>query len=170
MTPVVRLRPVAEEDLAQVLRLLCDPDAVGEFQWFGYRTDRVREVERRWREDGLVGREQSWLAVTADDALAGWVTWLPDPRSTSAMEIGIALFPEHRGNGVGTDAQRQLVSYLFATSTVHRLQAGTEVGNVAEQRALEKVGFRREGVLRGVTFRSGQWRDGALYGITRDDL
>jgi RimJ/RimL family protein N-acetyltransferase len=173
MTTVVRvvtLRPVAGEDLPQLLQLLSDPDAAGEFQWFGHRTDRAREVERRWHEDGLFGAEQSWLAVTADDELAGWVTWLPVPRTSAAIEIGIALFPEHRGHGVGTDAQRQLVSYLFSTSIVHRLQAGTEVDNLAEQRSLEKIGFRREGVLRGVTFRAGQWRDSAVYGITRDDL
>jgi RimJ/RimL family protein N-acetyltransferase len=59
---------------------------------------------------------------------------------------------------------------LFATTTTHRLEAGTEVDNVAEQRALEKAGCRREGVMRGVTFRAGSWRDGVLYGLTRDDL
>ena len=85
------------------------------------------------------------------------------------VEIGIWLFVEHRGRGIGTEAQRQLVDYLFATTPVHRLQAGTEVANVAEQRALEKVGFKREGVARGVHFRDGEWRDGVLYGLLRDD-
>lgn len=158
------------DDLPRLLRFLDDPHAAGEWQWFGFRTGRARELERRWSEDGLIGGEQSYLAVVAEDELAGWVTWLPVPRSSAAVEIGIALFPEFRGRGIGTAAQAALVDYLLATTTVHRLQAGTETDNVAEQRALAKAGFRAEGVLRGWTFRAGAWRDSVLYGLTRDDV
>jgi hypothetical protein len=38
----------------------------------------------------------------------------------------------------GTRAQRMLAEYLFAHTQVNRIVAETEVGNVAEQRALEK--------------------------------
>jgi len=169
---VVRLRPVAEEEIDELLRLLWDPEAPGEYQWFGYRIATVKQLERRWREDGLLGDESSYLTVEIEDGTcAGWVTWRPVGIGTAAnLEIGIALFPRHRGRGIGTEAQRQLLSYLFGTTPVHRIQAGTEVDNVAEQRALEAVGFRREGVLRGVYFRDGRWRDSVMYALVRDDL
>ena len=170
MTRKVRLRPIGEGDLPRLTQLLMDADAAGEWEWFGFRLDRVRGIERQWKENGLIGGGQSYLAVWVEDQLAGWVTWLPVARSSGALEIGIALFPEHRGRGIGTEAQRQLVAYLFANTPVHRLEAGTEVDNFAEQRALEKAGFKREGVMRGVTFRAGAWRDGVLYGMTRNDL
>ena len=86
-----------------------------------------------------------------------------------AYEIGISLLPEHRGQGCGTEAQRQLVDYLFSTTSTHRLEARTESDNIAEQRALERIGFRREGVRRAGSFRDGLWRDGLLYGLLRDD-
>jgi RimJ/RimL family protein N-acetyltransferase len=38
---------------------------------------------------------------------------------------------------------------------------------VAEQRALEKVGFEPEGVRRQVAFRAGRWRDGIIYALLR---
>lgn len=85
-------------------------------------------------------------------------------------EIGIVLVPEHRGTGAGTAAQRMLVEHLFATTTVHRLWAGTQTDNLAEQHALEKAGFQREGLLRGSVFRDGQWRDSYVYGLLRTDL
>jgi RimJ/RimL family protein N-acetyltransferase len=44
------------------------------------------------------------------------------------------------------------------------------VGNVAEQRALEKVGFQREGVLRGPSFRLGVWHDTVLYSVLRGEV
>ncbi|HUR03991.1 MAG TPA: GNAT family protein [Nonomuraea sp.] len=72
--------------------------------------------------------------------------------------------------GASTRAQRLLVLYLFDHSPVNRVQATTEISNLGEQRALEKAGFTREGVLRGVGFRAGEWHDGVMYGVIRADL
>jgi RimJ/RimL family protein N-acetyltransferase len=169
MSPAVSLRPIGQADLPIVSRLLWDRDATGEFQWFGFRMGAVRNLERRWREDGLEGKDPSYLAVAlADGSCIGWVTWRR-VGPAGALEVGIALLPEHRGRGLGTEAQRQLVDYLFRTTTVHRIQAGTEVDNVAEQRALERVGFQREGVQRALYFRDGAWRDSVMYGLLRVD-
>ena len=74
-----------------------------------------------------------------------------------------------RGHGYGTEAHRLLVRYLFAHTTVHRIEADTEVDNVAEQHALEKAGFSREGVMRGIAWRDGAWRDGVTYSVLRTD-
>ena len=44
-----------------------------------------------------------------------------------------------------------------------------EVGNVAEQKALGRAGFAREGVMRGECWRDGEWRDTVIYSILRTD-
>jgi RimJ/RimL family protein N-acetyltransferase len=59
------------------------------------------------------------------------------------------------------------VEYLFATTLANRLQAITDVENPAEQRVLEQIGFRREGVMRGLAFIGGRWRDGVPYARLR---
>lgn len=51
----------------------------------------------------------------------------------------------------------------------NRIEAATEVGNVAEQRALEKAGFTREGVLRSTGWWDGAYRDGVWYSMLRTD-
>jgi RimJ/RimL family protein N-acetyltransferase len=66
-------------------------------------------------------------------------------------------------------AQAMLCDYLFTHTPVQRIQAGTHPENVAEQKSLEKAGFRLEGVIRACEFRAGQWRDGWLYSRLRDD-
>ena len=63
-----------------------------------------------------------------------------------AYNIGISLAVGVRGRGIGWRAQRMLAEHLFATTEVFRVEAGTDVHNVAEQRSLEKAGFTREGV------------------------
>lgn len=107
-------------------------------------------------------------------ALLGGVSWhavdYGGTVSSSAWNIGIALLPEARGRGAGTLAQRMLVDHLFATTELDRIEASTDVDNLAEQRALEKAGFRREGVLRGAQLRGGIRRDLVHYGLVRGDL
>jgi len=163
----VTLRPVEESDLAVFQRLFMDPTAAGDFEWFGYRAERFRELERRWREDGLMGEETLLTVALADSTCIGLVSWRSG--RFGSFEIGIALLTDHRGNGHGTDAQCQLVDYLFANFPVHRIEAATESDNIAERRALERVGFVHEGIRRSGRFRSGQWRDGVLYGLLRED-
>jgi RimJ/RimL family protein N-acetyltransferase len=175
----VTLRPVTEADLVPMARFSLEPEALGEFEWTGFTDPKARR--RRWEDDGLLGDDSSMLAVVLPDGtFAGFVIWRnatqgvarAAPRRPSTVvrfDIGIALLPEYRQRGYGTEAQRLLDDYLFATTTVHRISAGTEGENMAEQRALEKVGFRREGVMRSVGYRAGRWVDGVMYGLLRDD-
>ena len=165
----VILRPIEEADLGDLCRYSTDPEAAGEFEWTGFKDPKA--MRRRWEEDGWLGAEHGRLAVASARSLAGDVSYKdqsPGVVTGAIYEIGIALFPEHRGHGVGTTAQRLLVQHLFDTTPAHRLQAYTEVENLAEQRSLEKVGFEREGVLRGDVFRAGKWRDSILYALLRD--
>ena len=41
--------------------------------------------------------------------------------------------------------------------------------NIAEQKALEPIGFRREGIMRGLAFDGGRWHDAVLYARLRTD-
>lgn len=113
------------------------------------------------------------VADSRDDPL-GTVSWHPvlyGPNLASqAYDIGISLRPFARGLGHGSRAQRMLAAYLFATTVVHRVQASTDVTNTAEQRALERAGFTREGVLRGAQWRQGTWHDLVSYARLREDL
>ena len=164
----VALRPIVEADLGHLARYGTDPEAAGEFEWTGF-TD-PQAVRRRWELDSYLGRQDGRLAVVAAGAFAGDVNYKdtsPGTLTGAVYEVGIALLPEHRGHGVGTTAQRLLVRYLFDTTPAHRLEAYTETGNVREQRALEKVGFAREGCRRASVFRAGTWRDSLLYGLLR---
>jgi ribosomal-protein-alanine N-acetyltransferase len=166
----VRLRPFEEGDLWFFDRVATDRQFTEPFEWGGFTS--AESWRRRWREDGLLGSSPFCLAITTveDDSLIGVVDWRQNDRPGAGVwEIGVVIMPEHRGRGVGTAAQRQLVDYLFSTTPCHRVWAGTEVENIAEQRAIERAGLRREGCLRGHHFRDGEWRDSYIYGIIRDD-
>jgi [ribosomal protein S5]-alanine N-acetyltransferase len=167
----VRLRPIEEADLDTLRRFDVDPSARGPFLPSGFRNPHARR--RRWEEDGWLGGDSAQLAVALPDGtLAGIVSWRSYKTGgpeAGCLEIGVLLFPEQRGRGLGSAAQRLLAQYLFATTLANRLQAITDVENIAEQKALEQAGFRREGILRGLAFDRGRWHDGVLYARLRDD-
>ena len=170
MNDRVRLRPVAEADLAALDRFTMDPEATGPFEWYGWRD--LNRFRRAWAEDRLLSDKSGILVVAGEVTAPGFVSWRRAWVTTLSYcwEIGIGLLPEARGNGHGTAAQRMIVRYLFAHTTVNRVQAATAIDNIAEQRALEKAGFTREGVLRGIAFQNGRWQDGVLYSVLRHEV
>lgn len=114
------------------------------------------------------------LAVTRDGGeLIGSVSWRLNRygpnRGSRAWNIGIELVPEARGHGFGSRAQRALALHLFATSDIDRVEASTDIENLAEQRALEKAGFTREGVLRSAQYRPGGRHDLVVFSMLRSD-
>jgi RimJ/RimL family protein N-acetyltransferase len=166
----VMLRPVREDDLPVLESLTWDPEIAGEFTQFGWFDPGM--WRRQWAADQMIGQDAGVLMAVSGDVTAGFVTWRRRPCTPAAYywEIGVGLLPQARGRGLGTEAQRLLARYLFAHTPVNRVEARTETGNVAEQRALEKAGFTREGVVRGCGWRDGTWRDGVIYGLIRADL
>jgi RimJ/RimL family protein N-acetyltransferase len=104
----------------------------------------------------------------ADGTAAGVVSYIrvpygPNERSL-AYRIEITVLPAHRRRGVGAAAQRLLADQLLSQSGSNPVEADTDVGNIAEQRTLERAGFTREGVVRGAQWRWGAWHDRVLYG------
>lgn len=170
MTERVELRPVTEDDLPLMDSLLQDPAVSGEFAWFGWH-DPLR-FRRAWAEDRLLGADGGALMVVRGADRLGFVNWRRRQTTPAGWywEMGIAILPPARGRGYGTQAHRLLVSYLFAHTTAHRIEAATETGNIAEQKALASAGFTREGVYRATGWRDGAWRDGVIYSILRSDL
>ncbi|GLZ59529.1 MULTISPECIES: GNAT family N-acetyltransferase [Micromonospora] len=168
--PTIRLRPVAEPDLAMFRRLRTEPGLIG-LDWAGF-TD-AGAPARRFAVDGYLGEDDGRLIVEVEQerAAAGIVSYTAGRYAgrASYWSIGIVLLPSWRGRGIGWRAQALLCDYLFQHTPAQRIQAGTHPENVAEQRALEKAGFQLEGIVRASEFRAGRWRDGYLYSRLRDD-
>jgi RimJ/RimL family protein N-acetyltransferase len=85
--------------------------------------------------------------VIAVGDLSAHAVWYGPTPGSRAISIGISLVEAYRGRGIGTIAQRLLAEELHARGIV-RVEASTDVENIAEQRALERAGFEHEGTLR----------------------
>jgi RimJ/RimL family protein N-acetyltransferase len=169
----VRLRPITLDDCAVAEANLDTPESEP-YSFYGF-TDpqRMRKTVESGEAFQNWGDQKGRLAVEADGEYIGHVSWHPvhyGPIPAPALNFGIGLIPAGRGKGYGTEAQRLLVAYLFENTTVNRVEASTDVENLAEQRSLEKAGLLREGICRGCHFRAGEYRDMVVYSILRADF
>lgn len=94
--------------------------------------------------------------------------WYGPTTGSRALSMGISLVEEHRGRGIGAVAQRLLAEELHDRGVV-RVEASTDIANVAEQRALERAGFVLEGVLRGAQVRRDGRHDLQMWSHVRAD-
>lgn len=138
------------------------------FDDFGPRPPRTRISTADYTGSGAL------VIVAECDEVCGYVSWHwnhwgPTPESRCPM-LGIWLRASWRGCGIGRVAQRRVAEILFEQTTTNRVEAHTDVKNVAEWRALEAAGFTREGIIRGAHWRPDGYHDGYLYSILRDEL
>jgi RimJ/RimL family protein N-acetyltransferase len=139
------VRPRDRDGLrAEIERSLREPGEFGRF---------VIEVEDgSWRRAGLMGFEQT------------------NRRSRIAQLGSLAVHPEFRGRRLADDAARLLQRHLLFDLGYHRLQLECYGFNERAIRHAERAGFIREGVRRKAYARHGQWVDGVLFGLVREDL
>lgn len=86
-------------------------------------------------------------------------------RSSRTGEIGYWVRTDRSGDGVATEATGALVRLGFDEMGLHKINLRIAVGNVGSERVAEKLGFRREGVLREELNIGGAWVDHTLFSL-----
>jgi len=155
----VNLKIVEKEDMALIVEWLNNPEVFGEYnpliQYSGAKLG-------QWY-DQLSAEGKLFFVEKKDGTKIGEIHQLKD------MEIGYGVLPSERGKGYCTEAVTIMVDFLFLSKEIVRIYALPNVGNLASQKVLEKVGFKKEGVLRKSLFIRGEWRDRYLYSILREE-
>ncbi|XP_015573459.1 uncharacterized N-acetyltransferase p20 isoform X2 [Ricinus communis] len=85
-------------------------------------------------------------------------------------ELGYVLASKYWGKGIATKAVKMVAETIFSERPeLERLEALVDVQNVGSQKVLEKVGFKREGVLRKYFIRKGRSRDMVMFSLLSTD-
>jgi RimJ/RimL family protein N-acetyltransferase len=170
--PRVDLRPATTAD-APLLKRWREEASVRRYQPLGEVTTAQLRADLAGQDvaDLRRGRGQKfqWI-VLADGAPAGWITLVVANWEHGLAEIGYALSTAHQRRGVMPAALAQLLADLFLDTPLVRIEARCAVANLPSQRVLEKLGFRREGVLRSYFVLHGERVDNYLYALLQQDF
>lgn len=149
-----------------------DPDEV--FRWV--HTWRPTNVDGlRGNVAAVLDQNRQGLAATwairsrRDDVLVGSTSYLDIDVANRRVEIGSTWIgrPWWRSE-VNSAAKLLLLGHAFDTLGLERVALKTDHLNLRSQRAIERLGAQREGVLRHHVLRpDGSWRDTVYYSVLR---
>lgn len=128
---------------------------------------RIRRYQTEVREDHAY---PFFVFRQADFAMLGGITLSNLSRGmTQTATVGYWMGERHAGQGHMSRAVRALVPFAFTHLRLHRLEAACLPHNRPSMRLLERVGFHREGLARGLVCINGRWQDHIVYAILADD-
>jgi RimJ/RimL family protein N-acetyltransferase len=169
----LRLRRANEDDVDFLVGLLNDED-VEPFLAASRARDRASVLEEV-RASVTTPEESGVFVIEVPDgdgwARAGMMQFsLSNHRSRIAQLSGLAIHPSYRGRRLSDEAARLFQRHLIFDLDFHRLQLECYGFNDRAIRHAERSGFVREGVKRKAYQRHGEWVDGVLFGLVREDL
>jgi len=113
-------------------------------------------------------KEFSFVIFNGDDLIGRIGLYQIDERSESAS-IGYWLVREAQGRGIMTAACRTLISFAFSELGLHRIEIRCAAPNTKSQAIPERLGFRKEGVLKDADKVNGRYFDLFLYAMLREE-
>ena len=169
-TPDIKLRELERTDLPLLNRWRNDPKQIaalgGAFRHVALGAD------ERWYEAYVAARANNVRMAICEPAgaMVGVVYLLDIDWVHRDTEFAIWIGdPAWRGKGCGEQATRMAVAHAFDDLNLERVHLEVLSHNEPAIRLYERIGFRREGLLRAAAFKGGRRHDLVLMALLRDE-
>jgi [ribosomal protein S5]-alanine N-acetyltransferase len=175
-TPRLLLRQFTKGDVDDALAYMQDPE------WGRYQVGIPPVPLSREAAEELVGMFSDTLkweatgilrmfAIVYEGKVIGelCLNYHDEDRQNDRFELAYSLAREHWGKGLTTEAARAAMNWAFRTHDFQRMYAWSDPRNIGSWRVMEKLGMKREGVLRSHMKWDGTFRDRVYYGILRNE-
>ncbi len=169
----VRLEPLSLAHTADLTRAGSDPDI---WRFMPYPAVRS-EADMRAQIEDLLGRQARGTDLPfavwhlAEGRAIGMSRYLDIQVANDMLEIGGTWYtPTFQRTAVNTECKWLLLSHAFETLGCTRVQIKTDLRNERSQRAIERLGAVREGVLRAnMRMPDGYRRSSVYYSVLADE-
>ena len=172
-TKRLMIRPFTASDAADLYEYLSNPAI------YNYEPGEPINIDRAMHlSQERAATTDFWAMDLADTGkMIGHIYFKQiEPHELRTWEIGYIVNPAYQGEGYATEAVAALLKKEFKEKHIHRVFAHCNPENLASWKLLERVGLRREGLLRkNVFFRRGHngeelWTDTYEYAILKEEV
>lgn len=118
------------------------------------------------------GTELPFVILNSENnTVIGSTRFLEISGKNKSLEIGWTwLTPSYWGTKINAECKYLLINYCFETLGMIRIQLKTDKDNIRSQKAIERIGGVKEGILRNHMIRKdGTYRDSVFYSIIKSD-
>ena len=166
---VVRLAPLSEEHVP-ALALAGRDESIWQFMRYGVvdSQDKMRDLVQYLLRLQAKGTDLPFTVFhIADGGAVGMTRYMDIRPEDRALEIGGTWYaPAYQRTAVNTECKYLLLRHAFETLGCIRVQLKTDLRNERSQRAIERLGALREGVLRDhMILPDGSVRSSVFYSI-----
>jgi RimJ/RimL family protein N-acetyltransferase len=165
----VRLEPLTEEHVPGLVEI-----GAGQTFWDFMLYGNINTVDdmRNWVQD-ILGRAEKGTDLPfaaihlASGRVAGATRYLNIVPRDRGLEIGGTWYgPEFQRTALNTECKYLLLRHAFETLGCIRVQLKTDLRNERSQKAIERIGAVKEGVLRNhMILPDGRYRHSVFYSI-----
>lgn len=165
------LRPLVPTDEAALFGIFSDAEVMRYWSTPPWASiDQARAFIERDAKGLDSGQHLRLGIVTQDEGLLiGQCTLFGIVPGCRRAEIGYCLARSRWGKGYAHEALQALLGYGFDTLNLNRIEADIDPRNTGSARALQRLGFSKEGYLRERWIVAGEVSDSAVYGLLRRD-
>lgn len=162
-----------------------------------FRIGDAEEIFATWTNDERVAKYTSWYAhekiedtrayveymagknelcdynwvIELDNKIIGSINVCYSDDCLEVAGIGYVLGYEYWGKGYTTEAVMAVIRFLFNDVNYRKIIAGCDSENAASSTVMEKVGMKREAVLREqIKRKDGTWGDDFQYGLLKKEF
>ena len=161
------LRRVDNNDYKEVLSLRSNPETMKYIPRPLLKNDDDALAHILMIETKIQNNEGiNWaITIKGDPKLIGVIGHYRIQLENYRAEIGYMILPEFNGQGIVTEAVKEVVKYGFEIMKLHSIEAVIDPDNVASANVLKKNGFVKEAHLKENEFHEGRFYDSVIYSI-----
>lgn len=167
----LKLRPVAERDLQDLLEINGDPEVT---RFLPYATWQSLDDGAGWlkRMDALAATgtgQQLVLVRKTDSKVVGTLLLFRFDEPSGRVELGFVLGRHWWRQGLMAEAVESVCAHVFSAMSLRRVEAEVNPANAASNQLLKRAGFTHEGTLRKRWVAKGEAYDTHFYGCLAED-
>ena len=113
------------------------------------------------------GRAMPFVVIDkANGKIVGATRYMRMKKDARRLEIGTTFYGESvQRSPINSEAKLLLLTHAFEVMNCHCVQLRTDALNFQSQKAIERLGAKKDGVLRGHSILDGRVRDSVVYSI-----
>lgn len=165
-TERLMLREMTPDDVNALLKHFGNPEVVKFIAMQPIKTIEQANEWLKWMGGFFAAKDGLRWGITQQDGnfvgSAGLHRW---NREAHYAQIGCDIAYPYWGQGYGQEAMRQIIEFGWEQMKLNRIEADIVKGNQRSAHVLEKLGFKKEGVLRQRILKGGKYYDVHIYGL-----
>lgn len=127
-------------------------------------------LDKAFEEQGY-GRAMPFVVIEkASGAIVGATRFLRMNKDALRLEIGATFYAlRTQRTAINSETKLLLLQHAFEVLNCQCVQIRTDAFNFQSQRAIERLGAKRDGILRNHAFLKGRMRDLVVYSILANE-